>query len=65
MFKCVYTDWEKPVSRLGDPFMGNYVFHLLYAESEDGSHWEKLTFNIHKVNRVESNIIVPNTYNMT
>jgi len=36
VFKCWYTDWDKPEVRPGDTAVGKSTFHILYAESEDG-----------------------------
>jgi hypothetical protein len=56
LFKCVYTLWTKAHgSQAG----------LLYAESEDGIHWRKPTFDIHKFGGVNTNIIIPNASGMT
>ena len=55
LFKCVYTHWAKAAqgSRGGGSQGG-----LLYAESEDGIHWRKPTFDMHKFEGGNTNMVV-------
>ena len=64
LFKCWYTDWDKPEVRPDDSAMGMSVFHILYAESEDGIHWRKPTLGILRVAGQDTNVVIPNAYNL-
>lgn len=59
LFKCVYQSMDLS-SQSGESPLGTIVSHLLYAESEDGIHWRKPSFDIYKVNGKSTNIIIPN-----
>ena len=64
LFKCWYTDWKKPEIRPGETAMGKSVFHILYAESEDGLNWRKPELDIFPIDGRKSNVVIPNSYNM-
>ena len=64
LFKCWYTDWEKPEIRAGERSMGASVFNVLYAESEDGLTWRKPVFDHHPVDGRDTNIVIANGYNL-
>ena len=64
LFKCWYTDWNKPDIKPGEPAIGKSIYHILYAESEDGIVWRKPLFDIHKDNGKATNVVIPNAYNL-
>ena len=64
LFKCWYTDWNKPDIKPDEPAIGKSIYHILYAESEDGIVWRKPVFDIHRENGEETNVVIPNAYNL-
>ena len=64
LFKCWYTDWNKPDIKADDTAVGKSVFNILYAESEDGIVWRKPVFDIHQVDGEKTNVVIPNAYNL-
>ena len=62
LFKCLYSDWNKPHVKPGEQACGKSVFNILYAESEDGINWQKPLLGIHKINGQDTNVIIPNAY---
>lgn len=70
LFKCVYQTLEHTPPNAGNPQesnspLGRIVLQILYAESEDGIHWRKPAFDIHKVNGENTNIIIPDGMNIS
>jgi hypothetical protein len=64
LFRMVYTDWDKPEIHAQETAMGQSRFYILYAESEDGIHWRKPKLGIHKIGGRDTNVIIPNAYNL-
>ena len=64
LFKCWYQDWNKPEIKPGETAMGDSILNILYAESEDGINWRKPSLGIHKVEGHDTNIVIPNAYNV-
>jgi hypothetical protein len=64
LFKCWYTDWEKPEVRAGDFAIGESRFNILYAESGDGLTWDKPVFDLYPVDGRSTNIVIPDAYNL-
>ncbi len=62
LYKCLYTDWEKPQITARDTAVGNSHFNMLYAESEDGLEWRKPTFDLHPRDGQDTNIVVSDGY---
>ena len=62
LFKCWYTDWEKPEVKAGEYAVGNTTYNLLYAESENGIIWHKPILNLFEVAGNESNCVIPDLY---
>lgn len=64
LFKCWYADWDKPEVRPGEMALGESNFHTMYAESEDGIEWRKPTLGIEQINGYDTNVVLPNAYNL-
>jgi len=64
IFKCWYTDWNKPYVRPEDSAIGRSIYHILYAESEDGLHWRKPPLGDAAGHGMETNVSLPHGYNM-
>jgi len=64
IFKCWYTDWDKPEIRSGEPAIGQSVFRTLYAESEDGIQWRKPILGVEEIDGYPTNVTVPDGYNL-
>lgn len=62
LFKCWYSDWNKPEIKSDETAMGQSVLNLLYAESDDGLEWRKPALGIHQIEGRDTNIVVPNAY---
>lgn len=62
LFKCWYTDWNKPDITWGEHACGNSDFHILYAESEDGLHWRKPDIGFYEVGGIRTNVVIQNAY---
>ena len=62
LFKCWYCDWMKPDVCPGDSAIGNSVFNILYAESENGINWRKPALGIHQIDGDDTNVVIPNAY---
>jgi hypothetical protein len=60
LFKCIYQIWNPGVHAGSPP-----VFHLLYAESEDGVHWRKPALDVLKHGDLPTNVVIPDSYGMT
>ena len=62
LFKCLYSDWNKPDVKPGEPACGDSIFNMLYAESEDGINWKKPLLGIEKIDGQDTNVVIPNAY---
>lgn len=64
LFKCWYIDLKLPDLKPGELVFGSSVFHILYAESDDGISWRKPVFDILPVDGQKTNIVAPHSYDL-
>jgi len=67
LFKLWYCDWDKPSVKPGD-FASPGCFRMLYAQSEDGLHWDKPALGLETIDGHDTNVVLGgsgyNAYNL-
>ncbi len=64
LFKCWYTDWDKPQVGKDEMALGASRLNILYAESEDGIVWRKPIVGATEANGQGTNIVMRDAYNL-
>ena len=67
LLKLWYCDWDKPEVKPGD-FASPGCFRMLYAQSEDGLHWDKPALGLETIDGHDTNVVLGgegfNAYNL-
>lgn len=59
LFKLWYSNLKLPALKSGELVFGKSTWCILYAQSQDGISWHKPLFDIHRIDNLDTNVVLP------